>query len=63
MWKRLSNAGRLGVLAALLGAASASAADKVGPEIPVAANLKGEVYLEDLRGLVTVLCFFDDDCS
>ncbi|HOX06771.1 MAG TPA: hypothetical protein PK280_10230 [Planctomycetota bacterium] len=58
--------GRLGGVALMLGmlaTATAYAADAPAPELPVAGSGSGPVYLEDYRGLITVLCFFDDDCG
>ncbi len=55
--------GSVALVAGVLATASAWAADGPAPELPVAGNSGSQVYLEDFRGLITVLCFFDDDCS
>ncbi len=59
----LARIGGIALVAGMLATASAAAADKPAPELPAAASSTGPVYLEDYRGLITVLCFFDDDCS
>ncbi len=59
-WTRL---GGVALMAGMLATASATAADQPAPELPVAGTTGGPVYLEDYRGLITVLLFFNDDCS
>ena len=61
--RRFSHLSRVALLAGVLATATALAADKPAPQLPVASSSAGPVYLEDYRGLITVLCFFDDDCS
>ena len=61
--KSLARIGGVALLAGMLATVSAAAADKPAPELPIAGSTAGPVYLEDYRGLITVLCFFDDDCS
>jgi hypothetical protein len=59
----LARVGGVALMAGLLATACAAAADNPAPELPVAGNTGGPVYLEDYRGLITVLGFFDDDCA
>ena len=48
----------------LLGVGSAAAGEKLAPELPVAATSTGQPFaLEDLRGQLTVLVFYDDGAS
>jgi hypothetical protein len=61
--RQLTRLGGIALMAGVLATASARAADGPAPELPVAGNSGVPVYLEDYRGLITVLCFFDDDCS
>jgi cytochrome oxidase Cu insertion factor (SCO1/SenC/PrrC family) len=51
-------------LGSLLGAGSAAAGEKLAPELPTAATGTGQPFsLEDLRGQLTVLVFYDDTAS
>jgi len=62
--KYLRTAGTTVLLGALLAASAARASEtKAAPELPLAGTTAGPLYLEDLRGLVTVFCFYDDSGS
>ena len=50
-----------GVLLALLVAASAASAQQAAPDLPVAEWTKGAPCLEDFKGQVVALVFYDDN--
>jgi hypothetical protein len=54
-----------GGLAVLLGAVLTTGAwcENASPELPIVEWTKGTVSLEDFKGQVTALVFFDDDTS
>jgi hypothetical protein len=57
-------AGAALLLGSVLAVGSAAAAEKLAPELVLAGKLNNKpVYLEDFRGYLTVLCFYDDDLS
>jgi len=52
------------LLSSVLAAGSATGSEKLAPELPLAGTLNNRpIYLEDLRGQITVFCFFDDSAS
>lgn len=63
----MGGSARRGLLALMAGASlvasAASAGEKAAPEIALAGSTQGFVPLEDLKGQITVLCFYDDSSS
>ncbi len=52
------------LLGSVLAAGSVAASETLAPEWPMAGTSTGRpIYLEDLRGQVTVFCFYDDASS
>jgi hypothetical protein len=52
------------LLGSVLAAGSVTAGEKLAPELTLAGTLNNRpIHLEDLRGQVTVFCFFDDSAS
>jgi hypothetical protein len=57
-------AGAALLLGSLLAVGSAGAAEKLAPELLLAGKINNKpIYLEDFRGYLTVLCFYNDDSS
>jgi hypothetical protein len=52
-----------GMLLALGPAASVSRAAEVAPDLPMAEWLKAPIALEDFKGQLTAVVFYDDDAA
>jgi hypothetical protein len=62
--KSASAVGAAFLLGSVLAAGSAAGSETLAPELPLAGTLNNRpIHLEDLRGQITVFCFFDDSVA